>query len=520
MRVRRVLAPLARLSLVTAVLVTGVSAAAADQSSSGRDASTPGASATPASAEDVERFLTAQRDELHLPGLAVVVLRDGRPLVATGLGEAAPGGPAVTTDTPFVLGSTSKQFTGLLVQQLILEGRLTLETRVRDVLPWFGNDGDRLSQITVRDLLGHTSGLSTVAGRAQLGWRAGRPPSIEAGVRALSDEDLTSAPAGSFEYSNSNYDVLGAVIESVRKQPYSQALDELVVEPLGLGSTTANLLEPPDALAAGHYAWLGRFTRVTPDPLVPGAVPSSRVISSANDLARVIQAHLGAADSPATLRPALEAAREPVRRVHDYAEYASGLYVRPLWELNAANSNPLQAGLPLCVEHDGETDRSMSYLLACPQLGLGVVALTNVGQGPDTNRWWSFKNDLVHAVLGTPAGTFPSDPVTENATAIFVGVPLALLVIVAAQARSRGRRRAAIAWSVAGLALGAGALWLGYVYAPARADGGPIHVMWSAVPDLAVSTILSTVATVACAALALLMLRRRAPSPVPDSGSD
>ncbi len=184
-----------------------------------------------------------------------------------------------------------------------------------------------------------------------------------------------------------------------------------------------------------------------------------------------------------------------------------------MWELHAGNDNPTDASLASCIEHDGLTDRSMSYLLACPALGLGVVALTNSGQGPDPDLWWRFHNGLVHAVLGTPPGTFPPDPVIRYATVIILGVPLVLLLALAAQVRAVRRRRHAIAWSGPAVVLGVGALWLGYVYAPGRADGGPMHAMWSTVPDLAISSIAGTLLALTSLVVLGVAVRRRHPHP-------
>ncbi|MEO8851969.1 MAG: serine hydrolase domain-containing protein, partial [Allobranchiibius sp.] len=452
-------------------------------------ASAPGAG----SADDVIGYVGRQRDALHLPGVAVAVLREGRPLVTEGFGVAGPAGRPVTAETPFLLGSTSKQFTGMMVQQLIAQGRLTMDTTVHEVLPWFGTGRDGLSRVTVRELLTHTSGLSTRAGRTQWGWRLGRADSIDAGVRAITEADLTAVPGVRFEYSNSNYDTLGAIVEGITKEPYSRAFDQLVAAPLGLtSSTTADLGHPPRGLATGYYLWFGGLPVVTPSPRVPSAVPSAMIVSTASDLARVVQAHLGTGDP---LGPALAAARAPLLRVNEYDQYASGWWVRPLWELHAGNENPTDASLPSCIEHDGQTDRSMSYLLICPTLGLGIVALANAGQGPDPDLWARFHSGLVHAVLGTPPGTFAPDPVIRYATLIFLGLPAALLLALVAQVRAVRRQRHVFRWSVPAILLGAGALWLGYVYAPGRADGGPVLAMWSSVPDLATSTILGTLLT-------------------------
>lgn len=481
---------------LAALLAASPAGATAVASRLGSEVPTTPASSTPAtgSADDVVRYVSRQRDELHLPGIAIVVLRNGRPLVSRGFGEAAPGGPAVTTDTPFVLGSTSKQFTGLMVQRLILQRRLSMETTVHEVLPWFGTGGDGLSRITVRELLTHSSGLSTRAGLGQSGWRFGRADSITGGARAIAGSDLTAAPGERFEYSNSNYDILGAVVEGVMKEPYARALDELVVTPLSLSSTTADLGHPPPGLAAGYYVWFGSLPAVTPAAQVPSSVPSASIVSTASDLARVVAAHLGRGD-PVPLGPALAAARAPRCRVDGYAQYASGWFVRPLWELHPGDENPTDASLASCIEHDGQSDRSMSYLLTCPDLGLGVVALANAGQGPDRDLWARFHDGLVHAVLGTTPGTFVTDPVTRYATTIFLGVPLMLLVALTAQVRAVRRRRRMFGWSAPAVLLGVGALWLGYIYAPGRAGEAPVSAMWSSVPDLGVSTVVGTLLT-------------------------
>lgn len=478
------------------VLLTASPASALADASTGLDeVPRRGPSVSPraggGSADDVERYVSRQRDELLVPGMAVVVIRDGLPLVSRGFGVADPGGRPATAETPFLLGSTSKQFTGLIVQRLILEGRLSLETTVSDVLPSFGAGSQELSRVTVRDLLSHSSGLSTSTGRAQWGWRFERAGSIAAGASAIDGADVTAPPGARFEYSNSNYDILGAVIEAVTQQPFARAFDDLVSEPLGLRATSADLGRPPPDLAAGYYVWFGRLPVVTPAPRVPSAVPSSMVVSTASDLSRVVESHLGAG-GPGTLDSALAAARAPLVRVDLYAEYASGWWVRPLWELNDRNENADDVSLASCVEHEGLTDRSMSYLLACPALGFGIVALANAGQGPDTDRWWRFHDGLVHAVLGTAPRPLAPDAVIRYAPAVFLGVPVAMALLLAGQVRAARRRKHAMAWSVLAAAFGVGALWLGYVYAPGRADGDPVHAMWSTVPDLAVSTIVGT----------------------------
>ncbi len=95
-----------------------------------------------------------------IPGLAAAIVGDDGVVFASGYGEASPG-VDVTTDTPFLLGSTTKAFTALAVMRLVQQGQVELDSPVKKYLPEFqlaetGVEND----ITIRHLLNHTSGLS------------------------------------------------------------------------------------------------------------------------------------------------------------------------------------------------------------------------------------------------------------------------------------------------------------------------------------------------------------------------
>ncbi|KGN41519.1 serine hydrolase domain-containing protein [Knoellia aerolata] len=455
--------------------------------------------ATPASSDDVRRFVDERAEALRLPSLAVVVVKDGQTFV-----EHYVGG--VDGSTPYYLGSTSKQLTGLVAQALIADGRLRLDDRLGDVLPEFADAGPSHAAITVRQLLGHTAGWSTAAGQRKWGWFAGAPGSIRDEAEVLASVDLERAPGSGYEHSNANYDVLGALIEEVTGTSYATALRDLVAGPLGLTRTTADPAEAARwGVAEGHYTWFGALTVPTPAPRPAGGVPSALVVSSADDLALVARAHLGAVD---TRLPdeVLAAAAEPVARVHDQAEYASGWYVRRLWEAVPPGGDWRDPGLPACLEHDGMIDRSMTTMFVCREVGLAVVALSNVGSGPDANRLQRLRVELVHQVLGTEAGEPPRDLLVERSTWVLVGGPtlgLGLVLVAAALAACR-RRTAATIVSLVALAYGAGLLWLALVHVPNR-DGAhlPLRAMWSAVPDLALVTAITTLLPVAAAGIAV-----------------
>lgn len=458
----------------------------------------------------VEAYLDAAHADLRLDGLSVVVLKDGRPWVERAYGDVESG--PVTVDTAFRLGSTSKQLTGLMVQSLVADGRLRLDDRLGDLLPEFRAPTDqRAAGVTVRNLLAHTSGWSTDAGLDQWGWRLSRPASIRGEAAALAATPLAAAPGAGYAYTNAGYDLLGAVVEDVTGRSYAAALDELVVRPLGLTGTTGDLgVADRTGVADDTYTWFGALTVRTATPHPAGAVPSSYVTSSAADLAKVVAAHLGSQDGvPATV---LEATRRPLTRVSEYAEYASGWFVRPLWELHDRAADPLAADLPRCVTHEGTTPRSMTALLACPGNGFGVVALTNTAAGPDPARWSRFFAGLTHAALGTeplPAG---SPWLVANASWVMVAVPVVQLVLLTGLVRSRrGRARSLLGrWLLGAVAVGVStaAIYLAWVYAPgSTGQATPLPVLWDATPDLAVVTFVGTVLAAATVVLAVRRTR-------------
>ncbi len=454
-----------------------------------------------ASASELDSFLRRESSDLNLPGLAVVVLRDGAPAYRGFVGTAASGGP-VSGDTPFVLGSTSKQFTGLAVQRLVSEGRLTLDTPLAEVLPELGP-----ATVRIRDLLSHTSGISTASGLQQWGWWPARSESIGDNVRELATAVATGSPGSTFEYSNANFDLLGAVVERVEGKRYADAMAELVFSPLGLAHTSA---EPPEAgQPDGYYTWFGAVTAPTLSPRTPGAAPSSFLTSTADDLTTLLRAHLGSVKTglPTAV---LASARAPLVRAGDYADYASGWYVRPLWEQHPLDAEALESSLPRCITHEGNAYRSMSFLLACPTTGFGVVALTDVGGGADADAWTQFQEDLIHLTLGTPAPVLSSDLVQAEAPVLMIGAVTVQLVVTLGLFSALRRRRRVALWGVLAVAVTLAVLWLAWFYGPnATGSFTPIPALWANVPDLATTTILASVLTLVVLVAVLAAARRR-----------
>lgn len=140
------------------------------------------------------------------------------------------------SDTKFRLGSITKQFTAMLIMQLAEKGLVNLEGKISDYLDYYPKvTGEK---ITVHQLLSHTSGIFNYTNDPAF-FQKGRffrskPADI---IKQFSDKELDFEPGTSWNYSNSGYIVLGAIIEQVTGKTYEQVLQENIITPLGFENT-------------------------------------------------------------------------------------------------------------------------------------------------------------------------------------------------------------------------------------------------------------------------------------------
>ena len=168
---------------------------------------------------------------------AVLVAENGKVIFKKGYGMAnMEWNIPIETDTKFRLGSITKQFTSMLVLQLVQEGKIKLEGKLTDYLPDYRKDtGDR---ITIHQLLNHTSGIPSYTGLPNFFQEISRNPySVSDFVKKFASGDLEFEPGTKFNYNNSGYFLLGAIVEHVTGKPYEQVLKERIFDPVGMKNT-------------------------------------------------------------------------------------------------------------------------------------------------------------------------------------------------------------------------------------------------------------------------------------------
>ena len=208
------------------------------------------------------------------PGAAVAVIDRGR-TSTVGLGSERIGGAPVTARTVFQIASLTKPFTAMVVLRLVEQRRLTLEDRAARWLPWLPA---RYGQVTVRQLLDHTSGVPRDLRRENVD-----EFSIDEFRRRFLAAEPSFAPGAKWEYSNTGYILAAMIAERAGRKPFGQLLEQLIFRPAGMRRTRyrAPLVRAPGR--ASGYDW--QDGRWVPAPPVYSGFGNSGIESTAADLA-------------------------------------------------------------------------------------------------------------------------------------------------------------------------------------------------------------------------------------------
>jgi len=183
------------------------------------------------------REVFSEWNDLHSPGCAVGVVRDGEVLFTAGYGSAnLDYNIPITSESVFYIASTSKQFTAASIALLALRGKLSLDDDIQEYVPEIPEYDH---EITIRNLVHHTSGL-----RDYLTLRGLAGESFEDffdnqwGIDLLSRQRaLNFEPGTEFLYSNSGYMVLAEIVKRVSGQSMQEFGQENLFGPLGMGAT-------------------------------------------------------------------------------------------------------------------------------------------------------------------------------------------------------------------------------------------------------------------------------------------
>lgn len=199
----------------------------------------------------IDPLVAAAMEAGSIPGLALAVLQEGHLILAKGYGLAnLEHSVPATEHTVFKLASITKIFTATAVMMLVEHGKVGLDDPIKRYLPYLPASW---SAITLRHLLSHTSGLKGYEMFIPDDWQPDDP--YERIVRSVSELPLVFQPGEAWGYCNSNYVVLGVLIEQVSGLPYRDFVRLGILDPLDMTETRWNIAKEIVPHRAQGYAW-------------------------------------------------------------------------------------------------------------------------------------------------------------------------------------------------------------------------------------------------------------------------
>lgn len=291
-------------------------------------------------ADDVEKY--------HIPGMSVMVINKDDVLFQETYGNCS------SIDTPFIIGSLSKSFTAVAIMQLVEESKIDLDSPIREYIDstqWFADSAD-CDKITARELLNHTSGITTYQTFGE-----------------LNRTDLH----GQHIYANANYGILGLIVESVSGQSYEEYIANNIFKPLGMIHSAASLEKSEEnGLISGYRNYFGipvKGKSDYPKKITNGTwtnIPAGYLTSSASDMGKYLQMYLNDGDNILSKKSIDAMFYDNVSVDGGHCYYGMG------WNYSTQMfSKPM-------LWHAGLVENFTSNMFVIPDEGIAVVVLVNM----------------------------------------------------------------------------------------------------------------------------------------------
>jgi serine beta-lactamase-like protein LACTB len=214
------------------------------------------------------------------PALSIAIAADGKLVWSQGCGFADPKRRrAVARTTKFRVGSVSKTLTAASVARLYQRGRLDVDNDIRQYVASFPRSGP---PVTVRQLGGHLGGIRHYEGAEAINTTHYR--SVIDSLRVFIDDPLVAPPGERFHYSSYGFNLLGAAIETATGDEFAKAVEETLLTPLGMKTTSVG--RPPNGGTRFYEVTSARRAVVAPRVDLSDRYPSGGFVSTAEDLVR------------------------------------------------------------------------------------------------------------------------------------------------------------------------------------------------------------------------------------------
>lgn len=317
--------------------------------------------------------LEEQRQELHIPGMAIAIVKDDKVVLSRGFGlRDLENKKPVTDDTLFAIGSTSKAFTAALIGMLVDDGKMSWDDKVSSHIPYFKlKDGTANENATIRDLLCHRVGLT----RMGMLW-AGNNVDRERILRQVAHAEPLSTFRASFNYNNVMYLAAGvASAKAAGAKDWDALLKTRILDPLNMHRSHTDATRfPADPNASQGYYWDDDKREHVNPPMrnLHGIAPAGAINSNVRDMAQWLRLQLAGGEYKGKRlisRESLEEMRTPQVTMSEALTYGLG------WMLHKWKGHRV-------VQHNGSIDGFGAALGLLPDDNIGFVLLTNVTATP------------------------------------------------------------------------------------------------------------------------------------------
>lgn len=308
----------------------------------------------------VDKAAQSYLQNLKTVGLSIGVVKDGK-FYTYNYGETEKGTNQLpTADSFYEIGSITKTFTGILLAQAVLDGKVKLDDDIRKYLDGkFPNLEFQGQPITLRHLSTHTSGIPSVTDNVKdidyvNPWENF---SREQLLDALHRVKLERRPGEKFEYSNSAAGLLGNILEKVYGMSYEKLVERYIAKPAKMKGTKISLSDAETKrFVKGH----NNEGKIIPYWNVRGIEGAGALRSTMNDMLRYAAFNLLAKNNAVQL----------AQRIH-WQSSSVPAQIGLGWEVRTTPSGFRRLG------HSGGTGGFRSYIALYPELKLGIVVMTN-----------------------------------------------------------------------------------------------------------------------------------------------
>lgn len=327
--------------------------------------------------DSLDRYINKGMKDWNIPGLAIVIVKDGQVVVMKGYGvRNLKTKEPVDENTLFMIASNTKLFTATSLAQLEYDKKLSLDDKITKYFPWYSAyDTTTTDLVTVRDMLAHHLGTKTFQGDFSFWNSTLSRDSIMYKMRLLK-------PTGNFRqqwgYCNSCFLTAGQVIQQATGKPWEVYVYDSIIEPLGMTNTHTlgnNMESMPDA-ASPYTNSFYEDLQALPYDNVDNLAPAGAIVSNVKDISKwlMMQLDSGKADGKQIIpwlairrtrdmNTVITSRKDPFLPMHFYG-YGLGVFQSDY-------------GGKQVFEHTGGADGFVTNTCFVPEENLGIAIFTN-----------------------------------------------------------------------------------------------------------------------------------------------